>query len=142
MSCEDQATCAVCLKLKAEIMLLKLNLERRTNKEDYARLKDKLRLTPNEAYVLLTLYAANGSVVSYEELVDKTLSHTKTKYKREDLKTRYAGTFIRVLVHGLRRQLGADSIETAKTVGYRLSPKGILKVQNALEKREAGGNNA
>ena len=114
--------------------MLKRQLERRVSGNAYIKLREALRLTPNETHVLIALYGAGGQAVGYEDLVHEALSKTKAKYRRVDLVNRHAGNFVRVIVHGLRAQLGYNSIDTVVTVGYRLSPEGIAKVQQILEK--------
>jgi DNA-binding response OmpR family regulator len=97
-----------------------------------ARTIDRLRtafpvLQPGDAWILATLYAARGEIVSTETL----LSHLPTKDQQEERQPKIIG----VRIAQVRRALGREAIKNSFSVGYALTPAGIQLCRAALRRK-------
>lgn len=92
-----------------------------------SRLQATLGLTLNEAWLLGALYAANGKPVSRARLDDGMPGLGGHRSERET-----PANVMSVIAHRVRRKLGEDVIETIRSSGYRIMPKGISICDAAL----------
>ena len=116
-------TCATCQRLQERIE----DLEMLTfhDRRSEAELRLQLGLTPNESSILRVLYQANGRVLSKEFLVEARC-HVSADDPSDVRKA------VAVLIHRLRKKLGADVIGTSHGSGYYLTSAGRSKVEQAL----------
>jgi len=115
-------------QLEAENAYLRAELGLSRSIEQLDKLRADLRLSPHQAALLLTLADARGRPLTLEQL-DERLPSVHGRPERDP-------SFVRVLVHQLRRHLGRDVVETG-TKSYRIGARGAHLVTKALPSRSA-----
>jgi DNA-binding response OmpR family regulator len=98
--------------------------------EDLDRL-DRLRkhfgLQPQAAWLMSRLVAMNGRLMRREALIDNMPGNDRAHERGDKL--------IDVQMVRVRKALGRDAVETVHGVGWKLTPRGIERVQQALAER-------
>ncbi len=112
-------------ELKAEVAYLRSELGLSVSMVEVERLRRSLPLTPQQAQLLLALYARKGLPLSCHQLEERIS-------RGED----YTSRIVDVIVSQVRARIGAGAIERiwmGEVGGYRLSPSGLEKVRHAME---------
>lgn len=116
--------CARCEELEAEVAYLKGELGLTHELRDATRLRQRFRLSPNEAWLVLALHAAKRPLSKYHLLENMPTL-------RGNGLDRYDGT-IGVLVSRIRGKMGADAVTTVWGKGVEAGPALAAKVAEAL----------
>lgn len=119
--------CKRCAELLTENARLRDLLELRTRADLIGRVRAYLGVTDGQARLLLRLFRDRGGVVSIIDL------HNAVPIRYRNYSPRDRGDqFIRTMFAQTRKHLPADCIETARGYGYRLTPKGVAILAEAL----------
>lgn len=114
-------------ELEAEVAYLRSELGLSIRHGHVHALCRELKITRSHATVLLALRAASGRGLSLEQLDDRIpLAHGRPR----------AGYTVRVFIYQIRKQLGADVIDSM-VGGYRLSSAGFALLDSVLQIRRA-----
>ena len=120
--------CLECQALKKRIAELEDQLADKTTPERIAAIRSAFKLTENESFVLLSLYDAGGKVVSYFWLYNNR--PVVQPHNREKIYPSLND--VKVMVHRIRRKIGADVIVSSWGQGYALTPEGIGLLNEVL----------
>ncbi|MDP1598994.1 hypothetical protein [Phenylobacterium sp.] len=84
-------------------------------------IRRRFKLSLMDARILMRLYAAAGRPVQFWALEQELQVESRAGLK--------------VHISHIRRSLGGDFVETARDVGYRLSPVGRARIYQAINER-------
>lgn len=125
---------ALSAKLAARVQELESDLQaaRREARGQAARdvaqtIQARSALTGQEAWLLAALYAADGRVVTKAALNER-LPWFWANREAGDRATKT----IDVILHRIRRKMGADRVETIWHAGLRITPSGVALVDRLL----------
>jgi len=114
-------------QLEDEVLYLRGELGMRD--DQIARLGHAFKLTPQEAYVLSTLYAARGKIIKDGFILDN-LPRWRTRDRDENT--------VKVYIHRIRKRFAPMTvIETAGWHGYRLTSLGIALCDGVAAPKQA-----
>lgn len=83
-------------------------------------------LTRAEAWIVSHLYALRGKTMSATRICDDIPGQQSTRLGERNLAS--------VLVHRIRKALGADVIETVRGIGFRMTETGIALCDSTLKR--------
>lgn len=107
--------CSRCEELEEEVAYLRSELGEEIEADAADRVRRALRLSPDQAAIVLTLYRAGGRPVSMVR-IDEALPVRAADRGLEVLRTK---------VSQIRRELGKGFILSARPGGYRLPPPAL-----------------
>lgn len=114
--------------LEARVAYLESELGLAIGLDQVHQVRRVLNVTQTHAHFLLTLYRRRGRSLSYDQLDERIPSVVGRGEAPRNT--------IRVFALQIRRRIGADALETVEG-GYRLAPRGLDLIRQALEPLQA-----
>ena len=112
-------------ELEEEIRQLRANVF--GGEIDVHRLRTTLKITDNQARILLGLYHAGGKTISAEKLM-----HARARTRRNYTASDYSMSLSNVYICKIRGRLGFDAIDCHRNAGYALSPEWVARIGEIL----------
>lgn len=112
-------------QLEAEVAYWKSEAQVQASYQVRTVISDTFGLTPAEAWLVATLHAADGRVISYDRLMEDMPDHRRSDFSNER-------NILSVMVSRIRKKVDAAFIITSRPMGYKLSTAGLEIINKEL----------